>query len=140
VNGRTAARLGWSLLVLSVLFAAAALVLNLGRPQYSDLTATTGQLLFAPVFLLFGWFGALIVSRRPNHPIGWVLCAFGFMLGLGSFASEYVIYGLISHPGAAPGAGAVAWFTFWTGNVYLALLAALLVLFPSGRPLSPRWR
>jgi hypothetical protein len=140
VNGRTAARLGWSLLVLSVLFAAAALGLNLGRPQYSDLTATTGQLLFAPVFLLFGWFGALIVSRRPNHPIGWVLCAFGFMLGLGSFASEYAIYGLISHPGAAPAAGAVAWFTFWTGNVYLALLAALLVLFPSGRPLSPRWR
>jgi hypothetical protein len=140
VSARTAGRLGWSLFVLSVLLAAAALVLNLGRPQYADLTATTGQLLLAPVFLLFGWFGALIVARQSNHPIGWVLCAFGFMLGLGSFASEYAIYGLISHPRAAPGAAALAWFTFWTGNVYLALLAALLVLFPSGRPLSPRWR
>ena len=115
-------------------------MLNLGRPQYADLTATTGELLLQLVFLLFGWFGALIVSRQPNHPIGWVLCAFGFMLGLGSFASEYAIYGLISHPGAAPGAAALAWFTSWAGGVYLALLAALLVLFPSGRPLSPRWR
>jgi MFS family permease len=140
VSARTAARLGWSLFVLSVLLAAAALVLNLGRPQYGGLTATTGELLIAPVFLLFGWFGALIVSRQPNHPIGWVLCAFGFMLGLGAFASEYAIYGLISHPGAAPGAGALAWFTFWMGGVYLALLAALLVLFPSGHPVSPRWR
>jgi hypothetical protein len=140
VSARTAARLGWSLFVLSVLLAAAALVLNLRRPQYADLTATTGELLIAPVFLLFGWFGARIVSRQPNHPIGWVLCAFGFMLGLGSFASEYAIYGLISHPGAPPGAAAVAWSTFWMGNVYLALLAALLVLFPSGRPLTPRWR
>jgi hypothetical protein len=140
VSARRAARLGWSLFVLSVLLATAALVLNLGRPQYSDLTATTGELLLQVVFLLFGWFGALIVSRQPNHPIGWVLCAFGFMLELGAFVSEYAIYGLISHPGAAPGAAAVAWSTFWMGNVYLALLAALLVLFPSGRPLSPRWR
>jgi hypothetical protein len=139
VSARNAARLGWSLFVLSVLLAAAALMLNLGRPQYADLTATTGELLLAPVFLLFGWFGALIVARRPNHPIGWVLCAFGFMLGVGSFASEYAIYGLISHPEAAPGAAAVAWSTSWMGGVYLALLAALLVLFPSGRPLSPRW-
>jgi hypothetical protein len=140
VSARNAARLGWSLFVLSVLLAAAALMLYLGRPQYADLTATTGELLLAPVFLLFGWFGALIVARRPNHPIGWVLCAFGFMLGVGSFASEYAIYGLISHPGAVPGAAAVAWATLWLGSVYLALLAALLVLFPSGRPLSPWWR
>jgi hypothetical protein len=140
VSARNAAWLGWFLFVLSVLLAAAALVLNLGRPQYADLTATTGELLLAPVFLLFGWFGALIVARRPNHPIGWVLCAFGFLLGWGSFASEYAIYGLVSHPGAAPAATAVAWSTFWMGSVYLALLAALLVLFPSGRPLSPRWR
>jgi hypothetical protein len=139
MNARAAGRLGWSLLVLSVLLVVAALGLNLGRPQYGDLTATTGQLLLAPVFLLFSWFGARIVSRHPDHPIGWVLCAFGFLLGLGSFAGEYAIYGLISHPEAAPGAAAVAWSTFWMGNVYLALLATLLLLFPSGRPLSPRW-
>ena len=85
---RTAARLGWSLFAVSVLLFVPALVLNLRRPQYGDLGATTGELVFELVVLLFGWFGALIVSRRPRHPIGWLLCAFGLVSGLLAFAAE----------------------------------------------------
>jgi hypothetical protein len=140
VSRRTAARLGWSLFGLSVLLLGVAFVLNLGRPQHADLNRTTGELLGQLVFVLFGWFGALIVSRRPSHPIGWLLCAFGLANGLAAFAAEYAIYGLVSHPGAAPGAGALAWVTSWLFAVNLALLTALLLLFPSGRPPSPRWR
>jgi hypothetical protein len=139
VSRRTAARLGWSLFAVSVLLLVPALVLNLRRPQYADLNFTTGELLGQLVFVLFGWFGALIVSRRPSHPIGWLLCAFGLVNGLAAFAAEYAIYGLVSHPGAAPGAGALAWVTSWLFAVDLALLTALLLLFPSGRPPSPRW-
>jgi hypothetical protein len=85
------------------------------------------------VLLLFGWFGALIVARQPNHPIGWLLCALGCLTALGSFASEYAIYGLLGHPGTAPGAAALAWLTSWLSSCYLAPLAALLALF-SNRP------
>lgn len=82
MSARTAAaRLGWFLLVLSVLLFVPALVLNLRRPQYTDLAFTTGELLLALAVLLFGWFGALIVSRQPRHPVGWVLCAFGVTAG-----------------------------------------------------------
>jgi hypothetical protein len=140
VSRRTAARLGWSLFGLSALLLGVAFVLNLGRPQHADLNRTTGELLGQLVFVLFGWFGALIVWRRPSHPIGWLLCAFGLANGLAAFAAEYAIYGLVSHPGAAPGAGALAWVTSWLFAVNLALLTALLLLFPSGRPPSPRWR
>jgi hypothetical protein len=140
VSARTAARLGWSLFAVSVLLLVPALVLNLRRPQYADLNFTTGELLGQLGFVLFGWFGALIVSRRPSHPIGWLLCAFGLANGLAAFASEYATYGLVSTPGAAPGAGALAWVTSWLFAVDLALLTALLLLFPSGRPPSPRWR
>jgi hypothetical protein len=140
VSRRTAARLGWSLFVLSVLLSVAALVLNLRRPQYADLTATTGELLVQLALLLFGWFGARIVARQPNHRIGWLLCALGCLTALGDFASEYAIYGLLVHPGAAPGAEALAWFTPWLPSAYLALFAAMLALFPTGRVVSSRWR
>jgi hypothetical protein len=90
--------------------------------------------------LLFGWFGALIVSRRPGHPIGWVLCALGLMSGFGAFAVEYAVYGLITRPGAVPAAGTVAWCDTWEFAVDFGLLAVLLLLFPSGGPPSPRWR
>ena len=134
MSKRIAGRLGWSLFALSALLLAVAFVLNLGRPQYAGLGATTGELVLGPVLLLFGWFGALIVSRQPHQPIGWILSAFGGSSGPVAFANEYAIYGLITHPGAAPGAAAVAWFTTWVSAVYLGLLAALLLLFPTGRP------
>jgi hypothetical protein len=140
VSRRTAARLGWSLLGLSALLLAMAFVLNLRRPQYDDLLATTGELLFALVILLsFGWFGALIVARRPSHLIGWILCALAATIALTVFANEYAIYGVITHPGAAPGAAALAWFTTWAIAIPFGLLAALLLLFPTGRPPSPGW-
>jgi hypothetical protein len=103
MSARTAARLGWFLFVASVLLLVCALILNLGRPQYADLAFTTGELVLGLALLVFGWFGALIVSRQPRHPIGWVLCGFGVLAGVGGLASEYAIYGLRSHPGALPG-------------------------------------
>jgi hypothetical protein len=140
VNRRTAARLGWSLFALAGLLFMIALVLNLRRPQYANLAFTTGELVLGLVLLLFGWFGALIVSRRPGHPIGWLLCAFGVVAGLTDFATEYAIYGLLTRPGAVPAAAAVAWLASWLFALELALLAGLLGLFPSGRPPSPPWR
>jgi hypothetical protein len=140
VSRGTAARLGWSLFGFSALLLAVALVLNLGRPQYAEVGATTGEVVVALVLLLFGWFGALIVSRQPSQSIGWILCAFGGVSGPAAFANEYAIYGLITHPGTAPGAAALAWFTTWVVAIYLGLLAALLLLFPTGRLPSPGWR
>jgi hypothetical protein len=137
---RTAGRLGWLLFAAAALLFVPAVVLNLRRPQYADLAYTTGVLVLELAVLLFGWFGALIVSRQPRHPIGWILCAFGLVAGMAAFTSEYAIYGLRSDPGAVPGGAALAWVSAWMFPFYLALLAALLLLFPTGRPPSPRWR
>jgi hypothetical protein len=140
VRTRTAARVGWSVFGLSALLSVVAVGLNISRPQYSMLAFTTGDITVVAAVLVFGWFGALIVSRRPTHPIGWILCVFGLSAALNAFANEYAVYGLIRHPGAVPAAAALAWFTLWAYAIVLGLLAALLVLFPNGRPPSPRWR
>jgi hypothetical protein len=140
MNARLAAWLGWAIFGLAVLLYVVALTLNLRRPQSAQLSQTTGDLVFALTFLPFGWLGARIVPRQPQQLMGWLLCAMGLQSGLIGFASEYAIYGLVTRPGAVPGAAAMAWLTFWAAPVVLLLLAALLVLFPTGRPPSPRWR
>jgi hypothetical protein len=140
MRARVAARLGWAIFGLAVLAYVVALTLNLRRPQSAELSETTGDLMFALTFLPYGWLGARIVRRQPHRLMGWLLCALGLQSGLTALAYEYAIYGLVTRPGAVPGAAAMAWLTFWAAPVILLLLAALLVLFPSGRPVSPRWR
>jgi len=136
MRARVAARLGWAIFGLAVVLYVVALTLNLRRPQSPTLSETTGDLMAALTFLPYGWLGARIVPRQPHLLMGWLLCALGLQGGLIGFASEYAIYGLVTRPGAA----AMAWLTFWAAPVVLLLLAALLVLFPTGRPPSPRWR
>jgi hypothetical protein len=140
MSARVAARLGWAIFGLAVLAYAVALALNLRRAQSAELSETTGDLVFALTFLLYGWLGARIVPRQPHQLMGWLLCALGLQGGLVPFAFEYAIYGLVTRPGTLPGAAAMAWLTFWAAPVLLLLLAALLLLFPTGRPVSPRWR
>ena len=138
---RTAGRCAWAIFAVSVSLFVPAIAINLSRPHYAALAATTGDVVVINAALLvFGWFGALVVTRRPAHPIGWLMCAFGLVGGWQAFATEYAVYGLISRPGALPGAAAMSWLVFWAYAVELGLLAALLTLFPTGRPPSRRWR
>jgi hypothetical protein len=125
--------------VLSALLLVPALVLNVHRPQYGEISFTTGELALGLAFLAFGWFGALIVSRYAGNPIGWLLCALSVGSSLNVLSAEYAIYGLLTRPGAVPGAGALAWTVAWQFAPLLGLLAVLLLLFPTGRPLSPNW-
>jgi hypothetical protein len=85
--------------------------------------------------------GALIVARRPANLIGWSFVAAGLGLALQAFATQYAIYALLTAPGALPGAAWLLWVANWLPipAIYGAF-AALLLLFPTGRLLSPRWR
>ncbi len=86
--------------------------------------------------------GALIVSRRPENPIGWILGAIGFLSAFGGFSGAYAIYTFVTHPGALPAGEVAAWFATWIQitTPALPLFVYLFLLFPDGRPLSPRWR
>ncbi len=88
--------------------------------------------------------GALVASRRPRNPIGWLyliaitLIAFG---GSRNVSDQYAYYTLATRPGSLP---APEWVV-WAGAVSLAIgFAALLLysllLFPDGRLPSRRWR
>jgi hypothetical protein len=83
--------------------------------------------------------GALIVSRRPGNPIGWILCASGFLFAFSIFTSMYAVYALVTYPGTLPAGEVAAWFTGWVQQPVYLLFVYLFLLFPDGRPLSPRW-
>jgi hypothetical protein len=84
--------------------------------------------------------GFVLVSRRPGNRIGWLALAAGLTLGLRSFADQYEQRALVAAPGSWPAGPAALWVSEWIWLVSLALAAFLLLLFPTGRLRSRRWR
>ena len=84
--------------------------------------------------------GFLLVSKRPGNRVGWIFLGAGLVLGLGFFCDRYGRSGLVAAPGSLPGARAAAWFVNWAWAIPAAGLAFLLLLFPTGRLSSRRWR
>jgi hypothetical protein len=95
----------------------------------------------AGVLLVFSIPAALIVSRQPRNPIGWLLATIGYGVGIGDFAGEYGFYALVTAPGALPAAVPVLWLGTLLGIwLTVASVPLLLLLFPDGRLPSRRWR
>jgi class 3 adenylate cyclase len=95
----------------------------------------------AGVMLIFSIPAALIVSRQPRNPIGWLLAAIGYGVGVGDFATEYGYYAVLTAPGALPAAIPVLWLGGTLG-LWLTFVSVplLLLLFPDGRLPSRAWR
>ena len=53
-------------------------------------------------FLAFPLVGAMIASRRPENPIGWICLAVGFFWMLNSMTGAYGVYGMVANPGSVP--------------------------------------
>jgi len=97
-------------------------------------------ILLGVLLLTFPTVGALVASRRPENPIGWIFCAAGLVFSVGIFAESYAKYAL--HASSAPlfGVQFAAWLSSWTGPGLLLAAAFLFLLFPDGRLPSRRWR
>jgi hypothetical protein len=139
ISIRSASWLAWSLCALSLALTAIsylviALNLSLDAPVYFYwLEPTT-------IAIGYSVIGAIIASRLPDHPIGWICCAIGFMGAVEHFSSEYAIYALVAHPEALAGGKAMLWLCIWVWIVMFGLIVYLILLFPNGRLPSSRWR
>jgi hypothetical protein len=91
------------------------------------------------VILAFTVVGALISSRLPANPIGWICLVVGLVLALEAVADRYYVYALRTLPGSLPGGEYMAWLGNWTWAPVLLLIGTFLVLlFPDGRLPSRR--
>jgi hypothetical protein len=144
MSDRTAARLAWLLWTLCVTFLCAGgafRALNWSAPRAEPrgpLALDVGILL---LFLSFATVGALVASRQPGNPVGWIFCALGLFTPLAALGEEYALYALVTRPGTLPGAEVMVWLAVWIGGpTIISMLALVFLLFPNGRPPSRRWR
>jgi hypothetical protein len=137
MSGRTAGRVAWGLWALTVLAVAPTLLLaSVNGPSSARITA-----FISLVILAFSTVGVLVASRHPGNTIGWLFCLGAFCWILGELALEYAVYALISAPGALPAGAWVGWFGGWARGVgWYFVVVFFLLLFPTGRLPSPRWR
>jgi hypothetical protein len=99
-----------------------------------------GNLLILAPFLAFTIVGALIASRRPENPIGWICLVAGLFWTLIALDDQYTAYGLAT-TGVVPFPAAVAALSQWLWVPPVGLLSIYLILFfPDGRLPSRRWR
>jgi hypothetical protein len=98
---------------------------------------------WAPALTLgtFMTVGTVVVSRQPHNTIGWLCCVAGLAGALAGFSGEYARYALGPQGDWLPGGLAMAWLNGWVGIFWAGLVPSLLLLlFPTGRLPSPRWR
>ena len=131
----------WTLTVLGfALFAWFDLLLRrAGRPELSLLTSSD-LVPFLLGAMSAATIGAVLASRRPRHPVGWLLLTLGLSIGAAAATTPYAKYGLLARPGALPAAGYAAIYFHVGGFIWAACLGFVLLLTPTGSLPSARWR
>ena len=140
---RAASWLAWSLAGLSVAIFAAIVAFSVlapsAQPPSDQVTVdTVSDTLVFVSFLAFPMVGALVASRRPHNPIGWLLLVDGFLWTLFAAFESYSAYG-VAKPGSLPFPAAIAAQNNWLWVPAVGLLGTyLLLLFPDGKLPSKR--
>jgi uncharacterized membrane protein YfcA len=84
--------------------------------------------------------GAVLASRRPHHPVGWLLLAIGLSQQFSNLATDYVHYGVMVRPDGLPAASYLTGFYNSGTIVMVACIGFVMLLTPTGSLPSPRWR
>ena len=140
MSPRTAAWLAWSMWALSSTLTAFSLLLLILTSTHPNTNIFDYWIESTLISVSCSTVGALIASRRPENPTGWIFCALGLAAGVRHFGAEYAIYALLAEPGSLPFGEVLAWITSWIRVPYFSLFVYVALVFPDGRLPPGRWR
>jgi hypothetical protein len=139
MSTRTAAWLAWSLCTLSLALTAVSLLLLALNLSHPNTHIFDYWLLNSVVPVSFSIIGAIIASRLPANPLGWLYCAAACFSAVAHLSAEYAIYALLAQPGSLPAGQALAWLE-WVWILAPGCFVLSILLFPNGHLPSSRWR
>jgi hypothetical protein len=91
-----------------------------------------------PLGLVAAFLGEILLRRRPEQRIGWVVAGLGFIVLMQTAVTAYADYSLYVH--GLPHASGVFSFAGFGGGTLVPLLALMFLIFPTGSLPSRRWR
>ncbi len=117
--------------------ALATLEVPLDRAAHTLSFSNTGFVL--AVCIPFSAVGAVLISRQPANPLGWLLAGFALLVMFGDCAGDYSLLAYAQGHRSLPLRAVSAAATTMADVAPLLLLPLTILLFPDGR-LSARWR
>ncbi len=131
-----------TLVVLGMLLAAAQFVLVL--QTWSDPVANAYYWRLAALFqgiagIVYIGVGLMIVRRRPQIVIGWLVAAIGLGILVYQCITEYAVRGLLVESVPLAGSNEAALLSQTTWSLAFGPIPILLLLYPTGRLISKRW-
>ena len=139
----TRAMLAWLLAAAALclhLLAHVFVLLGLGVGTPLDDEINLGLAGHYVAFYAFPLVGAVLATRRPENAIGWLFIAIGLASGLTLACATYADYALYADRASLPAGAWAAWVAAGFDVVFFVVIDVVVLLFPSGRPASARWR
>jgi hypothetical protein len=135
---------GWRLAspVTALALGGAVVVLMAAEPPLASLAhqslLSSGGSVPLPYSVIFAVLGFVVALRKPGNLLGWLILGTAGFFALSEDASFYAVADYRLHHGSLP----LGWLALITQPGWapgIASVGLIVLLFPDGRPPSPRW-